>query len=214
MPPIVPEEKNENCPYFSSLSDKFMAYSPTNLEIQGSFMRVPPPKELSKSIERRRSSDESQKPVSRRSTTVNTRPVAPPTRKVHLTTTNKVETKATPIKSDENETMKTKIANLEDEIRRLKKRIEELEKEVADLQKQLKTKDKKINDLTKENDELKKREFNFEKQLEEFRTENRRLNDENRQLQNEIDRLESLHKSQRNSQSELDALREHVKVKK
>lgn len=134
-----------------------MAYSPSNLEIQGSYMRVPPPKELTKSLERRRSSEESQKATSRRSTTVNSRPSPPKKPIAPATNPSKIETKSTPIKSDETEQMKTKISNLEDEIRRLKKRIEELEKEVAELQKQLRTKDKRISELTKENEELKKR---------------------------------------------------------
>lgn len=130
-----------------------MSASTSNLEIQGSFMRVPPPKELTKSLERRRSSEETQKSVVRPSIPKTDRsPVnnSPTSRKT-------VPPKPTVNKSDETEVMKTKITNLEDEIRRLKRRIEELEKEIADLQKQVKTKDKRIAELIKENDEFKKR---------------------------------------------------------
>ncbi len=133
-----------------------MSTSPTNLEIQGSFMRVPPPKDMSRSIERRRSSEETPKPVARRSITLpNRSPVNTPSTKKQVPT--KSETRQSIMKPDETEPMKTKITNLEDEIRRLKRRIEELEKEVAELQKQIKTKDKRITELTKENEELKKR---------------------------------------------------------
>ena len=140
-----------------------MMSSPTNLEIQGSFMRVPPPKGLTRSMERRRSSEEEKKTVNRRSITLTNRsPVNTPSlKKLHppptAPTSTKPETRQSVNRSDDTEFMKTKINNLEDEIRRLKRRIEELEKEVADLQKQVKTKDKRINELTKENEELRKR---------------------------------------------------------
>jgi TolA-binding protein len=133
-----------------------MSTSPTNLEIQGSFMRVPPPKELTTSMERRRSTEESSKPIPRRSVTLTNRSsgTTPAPRK---NPPAKPETRQSNQKPDDTEAMKIKIGNLEDEIRRLKRRIEELEKEIHELQKQMKTKDKRINELTKENDELKKR---------------------------------------------------------
>lgn len=136
-----------------------MSASPTNLEIQGSFMRVPPPKELSKSIERRQSSEDVLKPIARRSITGTNRSSlnTPAPHKHTHTHTPKSEIKQTNKKPDETEAMKTKITNLEDEIRRLKRRIEELEKEITELQKQVKGKDKRIAELTKENEELKKR---------------------------------------------------------
>ena len=132
--------------------------SPSHLEVQGNFMRVPPPKELSRSLERRRSSEEQPKPIPRRSTILVNRPSvnAPAPRKIVPT---KTETKPLAHKPEETESMKTKISNLEDEIRRLKRRIEELEKDIVELQKQLKTKDKRVTELTKENDELKKRVY-------------------------------------------------------
>lgn len=135
--------------------------SPSNLEIQGNFMRVPPPKELTRSVERRRSSEEAQKTVNRRSialtnrSSVNTPSLKKPN--PPAPTSTKPETRQSVNRSDDAEFMKTKINNLEDEIRRLKRRIEELEKEVAELQKQIKIKDKRINEMTKENDELRKR---------------------------------------------------------
>jgi TolA-binding protein len=133
-----------------------MSTSPSSLEIQGNFMRVPPPKEVSKSIERRRSSEETQKPVARQSISLTNRSsVNTPALRKNAPT--KTETRQSNTKSDETETMKIKITNLEDEIRRLKRRIEELEKEITELQKQIKTKDKRITELTKENEELKKR---------------------------------------------------------
>ncbi|CAF2429220.1 unnamed protein product [Rotaria sp. Silwood2] len=188
-----------------------MSTSPTNLEIQGSFMRVPPPKELSKSIERRQSSEEIQKPIGRRSITLTNRSsvATPALRKNVPTNATKIETKQPIKKSDDAETMKIKISNLEDEIRRLKRRIEELEKEIAELQKQVKTKDKRVAELTKENEELKKRELNYQKQFEEFRLENDRLTKENEHLQAEVDRLQAVHNSANDSSAELDALREH-----
>ena len=136
-----------------------MSTSPTNLEIQGNFMRVPPPKELTRSLERRQSSDDSQKPTTRGSVTVTNRSSINTSamRKNVPTNTTKVEIKQAIKKPDETDTMKTKINNLEDEIRRLKRRIEELEKEVVELQKQVKAKDKRVSELTKENEELKKR---------------------------------------------------------
>lgn len=69
----------------------------------------------------------------------------------------KTELKPAPNKNDENESLKSKISTLEEEIRRLKRRIDELEKELADAQKQIRVKDKKINELTKENEEFQKR---------------------------------------------------------
>ncbi len=137
-----------------------MSASPTNLEIQGSFMRVPPLKDLSRALERRRSSEEAPKPITRRSITLTNRSsVNTSASKKQQVPTNpsKSETRQSMSKIDETETMKTKISNLEDEIRRLKRRIEELEKEIVELQKQIKTKDKRITELTKENEELKKR---------------------------------------------------------
>ena len=137
-----------------------MSTSPTNLEIQGSFMRVPPPKELTTSMERRRSTEESSKPIPRRSVTLTNRSSGnTPGPRKNLPT--KSETRQSNHKPDDTEAMKIKIGNLEDEIRRLKRRIEELEKEINELQKQIKAKDKRINELTKENDELKKRVYNF-----------------------------------------------------
>jgi len=133
-----------------------MSASPSSLEIQGNFMRVPPPKELSKSTERRRSSEETQKPVARQSISLTNRSTAN-TPALRKTAPTKIETRQSNNKSDESETMKMKITNLEDEIRRLKRRIEELEKEIIELQKLIKTKDKRITELTKENEELKKR---------------------------------------------------------
>jgi uncharacterized coiled-coil DUF342 family protein len=119
-------------------------------------MRVPPPKDLTRSIERRRSSEETPKPVQRRSITLTNRSsVNTPSMKRNNPT--KPETRQSMNKSDETEAMKIKIMNLEDEIRRLKRRIEELEKEIIELQKQIKTKDKRITELTKENEELRKR---------------------------------------------------------
>jgi septal ring factor EnvC (AmiA/AmiB activator) len=139
--------------------------SPTNLEIQGSFMRVPPPKDLTRAMERRRSSEEAPpKPVTRRSITLTNRStVNTPSSKKQVPTTSpqKPETRQSNSKNDDTEAMKTKISHLEDEIRRLKRRIEELEKEVAELQKQIKTKDKRIAELTKENEEFKKRVNSF-----------------------------------------------------
>ncbi|CAF0918865.1 unnamed protein product [Rotaria sordida] len=188
-----------------------MSTSPTNLEIQGSFMRVPPPKEVSKSIERRQSSEDTQKPTTRRSITLTNRSSAntPASRRNVPTNATKIETKLPIKKSDDTETMKTKISNLEDEIRRLKRRIEELEKEIAELQKQVKAKDKRVAELTKENEELKKRELNYQKQVDEFRLENNRLTNENERLQAEVDRLQAVHNSANDSSAELDALREH-----
>ncbi|CAF1626111.1 unnamed protein product [Adineta ricciae] len=168
----------------------------SNLEVQGNLMRVPPPKELSKSMERRRSSDETPKYVPRRSV------VVPAPRKPAPKATGNN-------KSDETDAMKDKIINLEEEIRRLKRRIEELEKDIADIQKQAKSKEKRITDLTKENDELKKRELNYEKQLEEFRVGNTRLTAENERLQKEIDRIQQLQKSAEDSAAELNALKEY-----
>lgn len=122
-------------------------------------MRVPPPKDLNRSLERRRSSEDTQKPVARRSITLTNRSsvITPALRKAVPANPTKTETRQSTNKPDEAEAMKSKIANLEDEIRRLKRRIEELEKEVAELQKQIRTKDKRIVELTKENEELKKR---------------------------------------------------------
>lgn len=119
-------------------------------------MRVPPPKDVSRALERRRSSEESQKPIPRRSITQTNRSTVntPSLKKVPAASSMKMDTRQS---TNETEAMKTKIGNLEDEIRRLKRRIEELEKEIAELQKQVKTKDKRINELTKENEELKKR---------------------------------------------------------
>ncbi|CAF0973929.1 unnamed protein product [Adineta ricciae] len=168
----------------------------SNLEVQGNLMRVPPPKELSKSMERRRSSDETLKSVPRRSVVV-----PAPRKPVPKATGNN--------KSDETDTMKAKIINLEEEIRRLKRRIEELEKDIVDIQKQSKSKEKRIADLTKENDELKKSESNYEKQLEEFRVGNNRLTVENIRLQKEIDRIQQLQKSAEDSAAELNALKEY-----
>jgi len=137
-----------------------MSTSPTNLEIQGSFMRVPPPKELTTSLERRRSSEENPKPTTRRSIALpNRSPLNTPSTRKPVPTKN--EARQSISKTDDTEAMKTKITNLEDEIRRLKRRIEELEKEINDLQKQMKAKDKRINELTKENDELKKRVYSI-----------------------------------------------------
>lgn len=133
-----------------------MSASPTNLEIQGNFMRVPPPKELSRSVERRRSSEETPKPVARKSITQTSRSVVN-TPGLKKSVSTKVETRQSMNRSDDTEAMKTKITNLEDEIRRLKRRIEELEKEILELQKQLKTRDKRVTELTKENEELRKR---------------------------------------------------------
>lgn len=132
-----------------------MSSTSSTLEIQGSFMRVPPPKDASRALERRQSSEESQKPVPRRSITQTNRSTVntPSLKKAPATSPMKMDTR----KTDETEAMKTKISNLEDEIRRLKRRIEELEKEITDLQKQVKSKDKRINELTKENEELRKR---------------------------------------------------------
>ncbi|UJR38121.1 hypothetical protein I4U23_030800 [Adineta vaga] len=177
-----------------------MSASPSNLEVQGNLMRVPPPKEISKSFERRRSSEETQKPILRRSV------VVPVPRKPAATNVPKP---AVNNKSDETDGMKAKIINLEDEIRRLKRRIEELEKDITELQKQMKTKEKRITELSKENDELKKRESNYQKQVEEFRLGNTQLKDENERLQNEIDRLQTLQKSAEDSASELKALKEY-----
>jgi TolA-binding protein len=136
-----------------------MSTSPTNLEIQGNFMRVPPPKEVSRSMERRRSSEETQKLATRRSITLTNRSLVntPGQRRNIPTNVTKTETRQTITKPDESEAMKSKITNLEDEIRRLKRRIEELEKEILELQKQIRTKDKRVTELTKENAELKKR---------------------------------------------------------
>lgn len=119
-------------------------------------MRVPPPKDVSRALERRRSSEESQKPIPRRSITQTNRSTVntPSLKKAPVASSMKMDTRQS---TNETEAMKTKIGNLEDEIRRLKRRIEELEKEIAELQKQVKTKDKRINELTKENEELKKR---------------------------------------------------------
>lgn len=132
-----------------------MSASPTSLEIQGSFMRVPPPKELTKSLERR-PSEELQKPAPRRSITLTNRSSVN-TPALRKNPPAKLETRQSNNKSDEAETMKNKLTNLEDEIRRLKRRIEDLEKEIIELQKQIRTKDKRINELTKENEEFKKR---------------------------------------------------------
>lgn len=137
-----------------------MSATPSSLEIQGNFMRVPPPKEVTKSLERRRSSDETQKPVPRRSITLTNRSSVN-TSALRKNAPTKIETRQSINKSDEAETMKIKLSNLEDEIRRLKRRIEELEKEIFDLQKQVKTKDKRINELTKENEDFKKRVSSF-----------------------------------------------------
>ena len=140
-----------------------MSSASSNLEIQGNFMRVPPPKDASRALERRRSSEESQKPIPRRSITQTIRSTVntPSLKKVTATSPMKMDTRQSMNKTDETEAMKTKIGNLEDEIRRLKRRIEELEKEIAELQKQVKTKEKRINELTKENEELKKRVGKF-----------------------------------------------------
>ncbi|CAF3565883.1 unnamed protein product [Adineta steineri] len=178
-----------------------MSASPTNLEVQGNLMRVPPPKELNRSVERRRSSEEAQKPVIRRPVNV------PVPRKPAATNTTKPAT--TTMKGDESAAMKAKIVSLEDEIRRLKRRIEELEKDIVELQKQMKTKDKRITDLTKENDDLKKRELNYQKQLEDFRLGNNRLTTENERLHEEINRLQNLQKSAADSSAELNALKEY-----
>lgn len=191
-------------------------------------MRVPPPKELSKSLERRRSSDESAKPVSRRSINTTTRSSVN-TSVPRRTAPMRIETKPTATKSDDSDLMKNKIASLEEEIRRLKRRIEELEKEIVDLHKQIRTKDKRIAELTKENEELKKRvrlhlgpttnpshlssqESNYQKQVDDFRSENQRLNSENQRLEAEVHRLQSAQKSAQDSHADLDALREHVRL--
>jgi DNA repair exonuclease SbcCD ATPase subunit len=130
-----------------------MSSPSSHLEIQGNLMRVPPPKELSRSLDRRRSSEETPKFIPRRSTN---RPPANAS-SPHKTVPTKTEPKPIINKSEETDTMKKRIANLDEEIRRLKRRIEELEKDIAELQKQLKTKDKRVAELTKDNDELKKR---------------------------------------------------------
>ncbi|CAF3725074.1 unnamed protein product [Rotaria socialis] len=188
-----------------------MSGSPSNLEVQGNFMRVPPPKELTKSIERRQSTEEILKTTGRRSIVITNRSslTTPALKKTVPANPTKSETKQPAKKPDEAEAMKLKIGNLEDEVRRLKRRIEELEKEVAELHKQMKTKDKRITELTKETEELKKREFNYQRQLEEFRLENTRLIEENRHLQAEVNRLQAMHNSAEDSSAELDALREH-----
>ncbi|CAF0738445.1 unnamed protein product [Didymodactylos carnosus] len=188
-----------------SLFEHTMSVSPSNLEIQGSFMRVPPPKEVTKSLERRSSHEQlQQRHVSYRSSIVTPIQQKP---KLSLTKTEQ-NTNKQPVKNDETETMRTKIVNLEDEIRRLKRKIEELEKEIIDLQKQIRTKDKKIAELTKENEDLKKT-LTYQKQVDDFKLANTQLLDENEQLKAEINRLEMAQKNAAQSNEEVEALREH-----
>jgi chromosome segregation ATPase len=136
-----------------------MSISPASLEIQGNFMRVPPPKEQTKSLERRRSSDETLKPMVRRSmaTACSSSTNVSSQRKTVPVNQTKTENRSTMNRPDETEQLKKKIVHLDDEIRRLKRRIDELEKDIGELQKQIRTKDKRIVELTKENDELKMR---------------------------------------------------------
>lgn len=122
-------------------------------------MRVPPPKELTKPLERRQSTEETPKAIGRRSIAATNRSsvITPALRSNCQTNTTKTEPKQAAKKTDDADAMKNKLASLEDEIRRLKRRIEELEKEIAELQKQIKIKDKRVTELAKDNDELKRR---------------------------------------------------------
>ncbi|CAF0835233.1 unnamed protein product [Didymodactylos carnosus] len=165
--------------------------------IQGSFIRVPPPKKLTKSIDKRRSSEAQQRRVPYRLSTTPAREKPKATKIVQ------------PVKNDETEKLRMKITNLEDEIGRLKRKIEELEKDIIDLQRQSRIKEKKITDLTKQNEELKKMEISYQKQINDFQLLNTQLHDENEQLKAEINRLEILLKNALQSNKEMEELREY-----